>query len=296
MTSSTLSQPDAGQPSGVAGGRVRRSPMPQGRGWSGLSKRRRAQLRRWALYAVTLALLVLILGRLDWPHIQDSMFNPEIVREQFPDIITEAAVNTLTITAYGFTMALGAGLVLALMRLSSIRPYRWFATFYIELFRGLPALVVILFVGFGMPIALDFRVADSRQVTGGVALAIVFSAYIAEIIRAGVQAVPKGQMEAARSLGMSYPRAMISIVVPQAFRTMVPPLTNELVMLLKDTSLLAILGVQLGEKELMKFGRDGINATSNATPLMVSAAFYLVLTIPLTRLAGLLEKHWSRSR
>lgn len=296
MSQPAVSRPDAGSSRGTAGGRARRSPMPQGRGWAGLSKRRRSELRRWGLYAVTLALVGLIVLRIDWPHLQESMFDPEIIGDQFPEVITEAARNTLVITAYGFSMALAAGLLLAVMRLSSIGPYRWFATGYIELFRGLPALLVILFVGFGMPIALNFRVADSRQITGGVALAIVFSAYIAEIIRAGVQAVPKGQMEAARSLGMSYPRAMWSIVIPQAFRTMVPPLTNELVMLLKDTSLLAILGVQLGDKELMKFGRDGINDTSNATPLIVSGVLYLLLTIPLTRLASLLEKHWRRAR
>lgn len=261
-----------------------------------LSKRQRGQLRRAILYALTVVGVVFVLSQVDWGHLQRSMFDWDIARDQWPDIFTEAAKNTVVITGYGFSLALGLGLVLALLRLSSFRPYRWFATLYIEVFRGLPALLVILFVGFGMPIALDYRVADSRQVTGGVALAIVFGAYIAEIVRAGIQAVPKGQMEAARSLGMSYPRSMWTVVIPQAFRTMVPPLTNELVMLLKDTSLLAILGVQIGEKELMKFGRDGISATSNATPLVVAGVVYLMLTIPLSRLAALLEKRWSRSR
>lgn len=260
------------------------------------SKRKRARLRRLGLYVFTLAGLAFVLSRVDWQRVQEKMFNPEIAREQFPEIATEATKSTLIFTVYGFSGALVIGLLIALMRLSSIRPYRWFAILYIDVFRGLPALLTIVFIGFAMPIALRVRVPGPEHATGGLALAIVFGAYIAEILRAGIEAVPKGQMEAARSLGMSQGRAMGTIVVPQAFRMVIPPLTNELVMLVKDTSLLAVLGVTSTTLEIMKFARDGVSNTANATPLIVAGLVYLALTIPLTRLAGLLERRWKRAR
>jgi polar amino acid transport system permease protein len=161
-------------------------------------------------------------------------------------------------TALAFSFGLVLGLVLALMRLSSIAPYRWFATVYIEVFRGLPALLTIFLVGFGIPIAFQVRWPILAQITLG--LGIVAAAYMAETIRAGIEGVPKGQMEAARSLGMSRTRAMVSIVIPQGFRIIIPPLTNELVLLIKDTSLLFVLGTTPATKELTKFGRDVLAA------------------------------------
>jgi polar amino acid transport system permease protein len=114
-----------------------------------------------------------------------------------------------------------------------------------------------------------------------VALGLVSAAYMAETIRAGIQAVPKGQMEAARSLGFSPARAMISIVIPQAFRIILPPLTNELVLLFKDSSLVLFLGVTLEERELSKFGNDLASTTANSTPILVAGLCYLLVTIPL---------------
>jgi polar amino acid transport system permease protein len=162
-------------------------------------------------------------------------------------------------------------------------------------FRGLPALLTIVFVGFGLPIALDVRVPGTYG-PGSLALAIVAGAYIAETIRAGIEAVPDGQMEAARSLGMSHGRAMVSIVIPQAFRIIIPPLTNEAVLLLKDTSLLAVLGVTSRTEELTQFARSETGSTANATPMMVAGLVYLALTIPLTQVASLLERRGRRSR
>jgi polar amino acid transport system permease protein len=260
-----------------------------------MSRRRRAQLIRWALYALTLAIVALLVLRTDWGRLQEAMFDPEIARDQFPDILTRAARNTLIFTLYGFSGGLVIGLAVALMRLSSITPYRWFATAYIEVFRGLPALLTIIFIGQGMPIALDARVPGTYG-PGGLALAIVSGAYIAETIRAGIEAVPRGQMEAARSLGMGYAQAMVTIVIPQAFRIVIPPLTNELVMLLKDTSLLAVLGVTAATVEITRFGRDDASDTFNATPLVVAGFVYLILTIPLTRVAALLERRVRRTR
>ena len=198
--------------------------------------------------------------------------------------------------AFGFVIGFALALLLALMRLSSLRPYRWFATVWIEVFRGLPALVTILIVGYAIPVALDFRVPGTYG-PGAVALGLVYSAYMAETIRAGIEAVPRGQMEAARSLGMSAPRAMGSIVLPQAFRVIVPPMTNELVSLIKDTSLLAlVLGSTNETEEITKFARDATSRTFNITPLVAAALVYLAIVIPLGRAVALLERRYRRAR
>jgi polar amino acid transport system permease protein len=119
---------------------------------------------------------------------------------------------------------------------------------------------------------------------------------MAETLRAGIQAVPRGQNEAARSLGMSSGRTMLSIVLPQAFRIVIPPLTNEFVLLIKDTSLLFVIGVALEDRELTTFSRDGLVEYANSTPLTVAAVLYLIITLPLTRLVARLERRQQRAR
>ena len=247
------------------------------------------------MYAATAAVALIVVFGSDWARLQDKMLRPDLVADQFPEIVTQAAKNTLIFTAFGFSGGLALGLVVALMRLSPSRPYRWFAAVYTDVLRGLPALLVLIFIAFGLPIALDVRIPGTYG-RGSLALAIVSSAYIAEVIRAGIEAVPRGQMEAARSLGMSYPQAMRRIILPQAFRIIIPPMTNELVLLLKDTALISVIGVTPATKELTRFGRDGVNENANATPLVVAGLLYLVLTIPMTRLAGYLERRAKVSR
>ena len=128
------------------------------------------------------------------------------------------------------------------------------------------------------------------------ALGLVGGAYMAETIRAGIQAVPKGQMEAARSLGMSQSRAMISVVIPQAFRIILPPLTNELILLTKDSSLVYILGLSANEYELTKFGRENMNSAANLTPIIVIGLCYLLITVPLSIVVRRMESRAERAR
>jgi polar amino acid transport system permease protein len=186
-------------------------------------------------------------------------------------------------------------IVLALMRLSPLRPYRWFAATWIEVFRGIPALMTIFAVGFALPIAMGVRVPGTYG-PGSCALGLVYSAYMAETIRAGMEAVPRGQVEAARSLGMTPFRSTVSIVLPQAFRIIVPPMTNELVSLIKDTSLLAALGTTEVTIEITKFSKDAVNRTFNITPFVAGALVYLAITIPATRVIILLERRNRRAR
>jgi len=254
------------------------------------------KLRRWALYTVLIVIVALVGLLADWPVIQKAFFDPEIALEMFPKVLTVGAKNTIVYTALAFALGLVLALFLALMKRSSVRPYRWIATTYIELFRGLPALVTLSLVAFGLPIALGVRIPGGTLGKGTIGLGIVAGAYMAETIRAGIEAVPRGQMEAARSLGMSKGSATRSIVLPQAFRIIIPPLTNEMVILIKDTSLYFVLGTTIATKELTKFGNDFMSATFNGTPLVVIALVYLAITLPLTRFVAQLEKRAARAR
>ncbi|WP_181763523.1 amino acid ABC transporter permease [Streptomyces albidus (ex Kaewkla and Franco 2022)] len=259
-----------------------------------MSRRQRTRTVRGVQYGVLALVVAAMAFGANWGEIRRAFFDLDVAQALFPDIITTALVNTVVYTLLGFGFGLALGLVLALMRLSSVPPYRWLATGYIEFFRGVPALLVFIALGFGVPIA--FQVVINQYVTVMLALGLVGAAYMAETIRAGIQAVPKGQVEAARSLGMSQGRAMRSIVIPQAFRIVLPPLTNELILLTKDSSLVYLLGLSLGQYELAKFGRDALNENRSLTPILVAGLCYLIITLPLGHLVRRLEARTAKAR
>ncbi|MFF8958306.1 amino acid ABC transporter permease [Streptomyces sp. NPDC014894] len=258
--------------------------------------RQRRRAFRGAQYAVFAGLVVLVGALADWDRLARQFAQPDLARELFPDIITTALRNTVVYTLSGFLFGLVLGVVVALMRLSPVAPYRWAATLYIEFFRGLPALLIFIFVGVAVPLAFP-GTAIPGGTYGKVALGLglVAAAYMAETIRAGIQAVPKGQLEAARSLGFSHARAMVSVIIPQAFRIVIPPLTNELVLLFKDSSLVLFLGVTLEERELTKFGRDLASQSANSTPILVAGLCYLLVTVPLSLVVRRLEARSDRT-
>ncbi|MDR7275208.1 amino acid ABC transporter permease [Catenuloplanes atrovinosus] len=262
-----------------------------------LTRRRRQRLARTAGYLVFALIILAVVAAADWATLSEAFFRLDVARSMFPEAITVALRNTVLYTLLAFAFGLILGLVLALMRLSSVLPYRWFATAYIELFRGLPALLVLFMVGYGVPLAFP-----DREIPGGVygsvtlGLGLTAAAYMAETLRAGIQAVPKGQLEAARTLGMSHTRAMISIILPQAFRIVIPPLTNEIILLTKDTSLVYVLGVTSTTIELTKFAGDALNTRVNPTPLVVAGLLYLLITLPLSQLVRALERRAARER
>lgn len=256
----------------------------------------RTKLNRGVLYAILVVVLgVFVLGA-DWEAIRENFLDIEVLRSLWPEILTVAAKNTVVYTAIAFAGGLAVALLLALMKLSPVGPYRWIATAYIEFFRGLPALLVIIGAAFAIPIAFNWRPPGGTIGAGILALIIVSAAYMAETIRAGVQAVPKGQSEAARSLGMSGAWTTVSIVLPQAFRIVIPPMTNEIVILIKDTSLLFVVGVAASERELTTFSRDALTTSFNASPLLAAAVLYLAITLPLTRLVARLERSTMKAR
>jgi polar amino acid transport system permease protein len=256
----------------------------------------KVRLYQSAMYLLGALVVLLVALYTDWAKVQRNFFNLDVAADMWPNVVTTAAINTIVYTALSFLLGFVLALLLALMRLSSLRAYRAFAIGYIELFRGLPALITLLFVGYGIPIAFGWRLPGGTLGVGSAGLAIVAGAYMAETIRAGIEAVPRGQSEAARSLGMSKTRTMFTIVLPQAFRIIIPPLTNELVLLIKDTSLFFILGSTPETKELTKFARDFMSSSRNATPLTVAALIYLIITLPLTFLVRRLERSAAKAR
>ena len=261
-----------------------------------LSPRRRAQRIRWVQYAVLALIVLVVLFTADWKQLQSVFFRTDLVKLTLTEGLPNAFKNTLIYTAGAFLIGLVLGTVLALMRLSSVGPYRWIATVWIEFFRGLPAIIV--FIAFALlPLAFDGLVIPYDPYgTVWVALGLVASAYMAETIRAGIQAVPPGQIEAARSLGMPAGVATRKIVLPQAFRIITPPLTNEVILLVKDSSLVYVLGLSATGYELTKYGRDLASSSANLTPLMVAGFCYLVITLPLSILVRRMESRQKRER
>jgi polar amino acid transport system permease protein len=262
-----------------------------------MSPRKRARLSRGIQYAVLATLALVIVLAADWSTIGAKFTDLDIAGDMLPAVLTSALKNTVLYTACGFAFGLALGLLLALMRLSSVGPYRWMATTVIEFFRGVPALVVFLALSVGVPTAFPgYTVPGGTLGIATLALGLVGGAYMAETIRAGIQAVPKGQTEAARSLGMSGPRAMITIVIPQAFRIILPPLTNELILLTKDSSLVYLLGYTAASVELTSFGREVLNQEKNMTPLVVISLCYLLITVPLSIVVRRMEARAGKAR
>ena len=256
----------------------------------------RKKLNLAGLYAFLVVAVLALVLLADWDSITSNFFDVEVAKGLWPEIITIGVKNTIVYTVISFVGGLVLAVVLALMRLSPVTPYRWLATAYIEFFRGLPALLVIVASGFAIPLAFGWMPPGGLVGAGIAALIVVSSAYMAETLRAGIQAVPKGQSEAARSLGMSAGRTTLSVVLPQAFRIVIPPLTNEFVLLIKDTSLLALIGVAFANRELTTFARDEVVNTANSTPLVAAAIMYLVITLPLTQLVAALERRQQKAR
>lgn len=261
-----------------------------------VQRQRAVQLSLYALFVLLVATLVLVA---DKEAIRENFFVREGFTENWQQFLTVGAKNTILYTLVAFIGGFVLAVVLVLMKLAPVAPFRWLATAYIELFRGLPALVVILFMAFGVPIAFGWRPPGGTIGAGLVALMLVAGAYMAETLRAGIEAVPKGQTEAARSLGMSGPWTMVTVVMPQALRIVVPPLTNELVILIKDTSLLFVVGMAANEKELTTMARDFMTSgpsAGTATSLIFACLLYLAITLPLTQLVAHLERRQNRSR
>lgn len=200
------------------------------------------------------------------------------------EMYREGFTRTLQASLIALAASLALGLIVAVMRIAPLKPLNWLGTAYVEFIRNIPLMLVVFFF-FLAPAA--FGMALSGFAAGTIGLSIYTSAFIAEAFRAGIEAVPKGQMEAARSSGLSYLQAMRHIVIPQAFRMVIPPLGNQFLNLVKNSS---VLGVVAG-LDLMYYA-DLISARTFVTfsVYIIVALFYLVITIPLSVAVHYLER------
>lgn len=192
---------------------------------------------------------------------------------------------TVRISAASLFFATIIGIIFGLFKLSNIKPLIFIANAYISIIRGTPLLVQILFIYFGIPMVMGFR--WNLMSAGIVIMTINAGAYMTELVRGGIEAVDKGQMEAARSLGLSYPKAMAQVVLPQAFRMMLPSIINQFIVTLKDTSLLSVIGM----RELVQNTKIIVANNMEAfTMYAIVGIYYWVIITALSSAASLLER------
>ena len=208
-------------------------------------------------------------------------FNPQIIIASI-FVQFKGWLLAILLVAIGFPVAIPVGLLLAFAKMSTFGPLRWISSAYINIVRGTPLFLQIYIVFFGLPL---IGIQGNKIVLGVIVLALNSSAYLAEIFRAGIQSISKGQFEAASSLGMSYWQAMQHIIVPQTVKRVLPTMTSEFILLYKDTAMLSAVGVF----ELMMYSKNLSAITGNITPYVVAAGFYLLVTTPLISYVRTLE-------
>lgn len=184
-------------------------------------------------------------------------------------------------------LSLPLGILLSLIRISKIGLLRNLAASYIYLMRGTPLMLQIMFIYYGLPLIMNWQISDFPAAI--LAFVANYAAYFAEIFRGGIQSIPKGQYEGAKVLGFSYSRTMWHIILPQVVKRVIPPLGNETITLLKDTSLVYILAMN----DLMRVTRAFVQRDFDTTPFLVAAVFYLVCTFVLTRILTYVENRYS---
>lgn len=209
-------------------------------------------------------------------------FSPQLIVTSIPTLFW-GWLQALALVAIAFPLAIPLGLLLSFMRMSKIKVLRGISTLYINIVRGTPLFLQMYIAFFGLPL---LGIVMGNYILGVLVMAFNSSAYLAEIFRAGIQSIQKGQMEAARSLGMNGAQAMMFVIIPQAVRRVIPTMTSEFILLYKDTSLLAAVGVM----ETMMFAKTLTAATGNVTPYIVAAGYYLIVTLPLTHVAAVFER------
>jgi His/Glu/Gln/Arg/opine family amino acid ABC transporter permease subunit len=208
-------------------------------------------------------------------------FNVEIAKEILPYLL-QGAILTLIFSASSEFFGIILGLFLAILRVMRVKIFSFLALCYIDFFRGTPLLIQIIFIYYALPY---IGVNLPAPMAGVMALALNSGAYVSEIFRAGIESIERGQMEAARSLGMNYYLAMRYVILPQTVRRLLPPLTNEFIALIKDSSLLSVIAVA----ELLRVAKESMTWKLNPTSLTAAALLYLLMTLPLTRLVAYME-------
>lgn len=207
-----------------------------------------------------------------WERFSDSFLNAEVMARYLPDIIKGFFV-TVELAILIVIAGLAFGLALAVIRSLGIRPLNWLIIFTVDLFRALPPLVIIVLLYFGLPAA---GIAMSGFVAAWLALSLVLMAFSEEIFWAGITAVPQGQWEASRSMGLSFLITFALVILPQAVRMVIPPLVNRTIGITKGTALASVVAVP----EILGAAQAGVSFSFNPTPLTLGAVAYLILFLP----------------
>lgn len=248
---------------------------------------RRGRQRRASLVAVvsTVVLVAVVAVALvsspGWTRFHETFFDPAHARASFADVLAGIWLNIRIMIGCGVAIAIWATL-LAVMRTTRgavTFPLRLFAIGYTDLFRGLPLLLVVYLLGFGVPALQLQGVPTSLLFWGCVALVLSYAAYVAEVLRAGIESVHPSQRAAARALGLSYAQSLRHVVLPQAVRRVIPALMNDLVSLQKDSGLISVLGVV----DAIRAAQIRSSLDFNFTPYVVAGLMFVVLTVPMAR-------------
>ena len=214
----------------------------------------------------------------------------------YAEMLLEALGKTLLLTLLSLLFAMVIGMIFALMNVGKSRIFNFIGTVYVDAVRGVPLIVLAYFIYFGVPAGMkavipDFRLSALQA--GTIALAMNCGAYMAEIIRAGIESVDKGQMEASRSLGLTYGKSMRLVVLPQAIRTMIPSIINQCIITLKDTSILSVIGFP----ELTNLGKTiSGNTFKSLETWAIIGVMYMVVIVTLSKVAKRIERRINRGR
>jgi polar amino acid transport system permease protein len=249
------------------------------------AKRRRA--RRGQGIAIASSLLVLgglaalVLTSPGWPVVRETFFSWSIFKDSFPEVL-EGFWLDVKLFVIIEAAVLAIGLALALLKISrnpALFPLRMLATVFVDLFRGVPSILLIFLIGFGVPALQLEGLPTDPVVLGAIALTLAYSGYVAEVYRAGIRSIHRGQRDAALAIGLTEGQALRHVILPQALRRISAPLLNDFVALQKEVALISILG----PLEAFRIAQIVQYKTFNFTPLIAAALLYLLVTVPLAR-------------
>ena len=223
-----------------------------------------------------------------WDRFVDTFFNAKVMAKYLPDIVA-GTLLTIELALLVVVSGILSGLLLALLRSLGLRPINWLIVFVVDLFRSLPPLVVIVLIYFGLPSA---GLSASAFVSTWLSLALVLMSFSEEIFWAGITSIPRGQWEAARSTGLSFGETLLNVILPQALRLTIAPLTNRTIAITKGTA----LGTVVALHEILGMASSAVSNAYNPSPLILGAAAYLILFVPVVVGARWIETRFAWKR
>jgi polar amino acid transport system permease protein len=263
---------------------------------------RARQLRARRSLAISTVSTIVVLGGLvallltspGWPTVRETFFSWSVFKQSFSQVLAGFWLDVRMFLVIEVVVLI-AGLLIALIRTSrapALFPLRLLGVVYVDVLRGVPTILMVYLIGFGVPALMLSGVPTGAVVLGGLALALCYSAYVSEVYRAGIESIHPSQTGAALALGLTRTQALRHVVLPQAVRRVVPPLLNDFISLQKDVALVSILGPQ----EAFRVAQIFAASQFNYTPLIAAALLYLCVTIPLTRIVDRMQARSVRER